>query len=345
MHFEDDVVACVVGGQFHLLQRVLQVAAPRAASATGSVGAYHQVALDIVAARGTYGIYEALGIVVDGLIGSGGHAGIIVFRSGKRGEAPRAVVVEHLVVALEEQVLVVVLELLGNLFPYRLEAFFLLGIGVRAGPEPRRAAVARVVMHVQYAVHPLADDVVNHFVHTLHPCLLNLCADAVVGYVPGCQSLLGIVPFHGTECRLHVWPPRHGNAYGIESRLLHHLHQLGLGDGLSPCRFVCRWRTVRPCLNPHVVHVARVAVERIAQVPSHPHVGDSRCCRLEITCHRFRREHGKHYEYKVSLHHSLKILVECFVDCSESSRSLCGCKVIHYFRDSFTSLPLFLEAK
>ena len=69
VHLEDEVVLHIVCGQLQLLQRVLQVRAPRAAAATCAVGADDEVALCVVAARCADSIDKALGIAVDGIVG------------------------------------------------------------------------------------------------------------------------------------------------------------------------------------------------------------------------------------------------------------------------------------
>ena len=157
---------------------------PCATAVTSSVGIDNQVTLGIIATCGPHGIYKTLGIAVDGLISRRSDTDIIVCRSTKRGKAPRVVRVEHLIVAFEEQVFVVILELLGNLLPHSFEAFLLLGIVVFAGHQPRSIGGTCIMMDVEDAIHALADNIVHHLMHAFHPCFLYLRADAVVGYVP-----------------------------------------------------------------------------------------------------------------------------------------------------------------
>ena len=88
MHLEDEMSADLVVRQFHGLQRILQVLVPHAAATTGTIGADDEVALCIVATRGTHHIDKSLGIAVDGVIGRGGDSFIILFGCGKRREAP-----------------------------------------------------------------------------------------------------------------------------------------------------------------------------------------------------------------------------------------------------------------
>ena len=110
-----EVAFGLVGRDGKLGERILEVLIPCAAATAGSVGVDHEVALGIVAACGAHDIDKALCIAVDGLIGRCCNSSIILVLRRKRGEAPATELVEHLVVTLEEQMLVVVLELGGNL--------------------------------------------------------------------------------------------------------------------------------------------------------------------------------------------------------------------------------------
>ena len=87
MHFEDDVIRLAVG-QFHLCERIREMRIPCAAAVACAVGVDNQVALCIVAARGTHHVNEALGIVVDGIIGLQGYTSVILARGVPRSEIP-----------------------------------------------------------------------------------------------------------------------------------------------------------------------------------------------------------------------------------------------------------------
>ena len=129
------------------------------AAAGSCVWVYDEVALGIVAACTSDGIHEALGIGVDGLQRLLDIVGVVGACGGWI--VPAAVGIEHLVVALEEQRLAVVLECLGNLLPELLEPRLVGSIVVGVGLDPvvaRQlsagilAVGARVVMDVQDAV-------------------------------------------------------------------------------------------------------------------------------------------------------------------------------------------------
>ena len=267
VHLENQVVHHLVVGQFHLLQRILQMTAPVALTTAGTVGVHYEVALGIVAARGAHGVDESLCIAVDAVIGRAGNRCIVVALSTKRSKAPGVFRVEHLVVTLKEQVLVVVAELFGNLLPQCLIAFALLLVVVLTGHEPRRVGGSRVVVHVQNAVHARIDDVVHHLLHAAHPGGVDLRAQIVLRRIP-----VAVVVAREPELRLHVRIPRHRHTDGIEPRLLEHLHQRSLRHRLAPRLLIVCGSTRRPVLYPHVQRVARIAVERVAEVPAHSHV-------------------------------------------------------------------------
>ena len=121
-------------------------------------------------------------------------------------------------------------------------------------------------MYVEDAVHSLVDDVVDDLMHSCHPLGLYFCADVVVCGVPGSAV-------QGEVC-LHVGVPGNGNAYGVESCFFEHLKELWFGDGLPPCCFVVCGSATGPFLDPHVVDVAGVAVECVAEIPPYSHIGD-----------------------------------------------------------------------
>ena len=91
----------------------------------GRVGVNHQVAVLIIATSSTNGCYKTLGITVDGLIAVVGSRLV-----------PGVLFVEHLVVCFEKQLLVIVLELLGYLFPQPFILGLVCIIAAGAGLQP-----------------------------------------------------------------------------------------------------------------------------------------------------------------------------------------------------------------
>ena len=135
------------------------------------------------------------------------------------GVVPAAVGVEHLVEALEEQSLVVVLESEGNLGPEGGVDHIVFRIIVSIGLQPVVAvefAIAvitvgtGVVVHVDDAVEALVDNVIDNLFHSGHPLAIYL----IVG--------------------VHVVVPGDGYADGAEACLLHHVDKFAGGLGLSP---------------------------------------------------------------------------------------------------------------
>ena len=70
-----------------------------------------------------------------------------------------------------------------------------------------------IVMYVKHTVEPCIDDVVDHLMHTLHPCSINIAVAINMG-IPG---------------------DRHSD--GSETSLLHHCDQFRLCDRLAPVGF------------------------------------------------------------------------------------------------------------
>ena len=222
MHLENDMTALF--RQFKRFHRVSRIA--------GRVSVDNQVAVLVVSSRITNGSDETLGIVVDGLIA--------VFLVD--GLVPMVIVVQHLVVGLEEQLLVVVLELLGYLLPQIFVVRLDIIVGRRAGMQPL-FTVAGIVMHVNDTVHTVVYHIVNHFFHTIHPCILHLTV------------------------LVHFLIPGHWHTDSAKTSLLHHLQEFGLRHGLSPARFMLF------CGGPGFRRIC--SIQRVTQVPAHAHVLDS----------------------------------------------------------------------
>ena len=171
--------------------------------------------------------------------------------------------------------LIIIFKILCDLLPDGHEAVLLLGIVRLTGYQPGGIRTTSVVVDIQDAVHALADHIVNHLMHALHPCFLDLGTDGIVRTVPRRQCLCAANIFHTVEGSLHVWIPGHRQTDGIESGILHHLDQFGCGDDLPPSRLIIRWCPTGKTLNPHIIDISRIAVECITQVPAHTHIFDS----------------------------------------------------------------------
>ena len=124
------------------------------------IGGDDEVTRSVVAPRGTDGIHKALGELVDGRIAA-----------AFLGIRPRVGIVEHLVIAFEEQTLVVADETGGYLLPNLLEADVHLVELVDVGSQPMLVSrtAACVVVDVDDAVHVLADNIVDNLLYTFHP--------------------------------------------------------------------------------------------------------------------------------------------------------------------------------
>ena len=150
--------------------------------------------------------------------------------------------------------LVIILEGLGYLFPYILELRLILRVVgfVCLDPRFKRTAIGtRIVVHVDYTIQSLANHVVHHLFHTVHPSLVDLAV------------------------RVYLLIPCHGNTDGPESCLLHHLDEFGLRYRLPPAGLV--FSSGLPRFG------SIVGIEGITQVPTHSHVLHGFFCRLKIS--------------------------------------------------------------
>ena len=211
-------------------------------SAAGRVGVYYQVSTCIVTAWVTNCSNKALGIVVYSLVA----ISLVLWL------VPGVVVVEHLVVTLKQQVLVVVLEGLSNLLPQLLELCLVLVIVGAAGMNPVCVAIASVVVYVKYAVHSVVDNVVNHLFYAIHPRLVNIAI------------------------AVHLLIPCHWYTDRVETSLFHHLHQFRFGYRLSPASLVLL------CSGPSLACI--VSIERVTQIPTYAHVLYSVFCVFKALC-------------------------------------------------------------
>ena len=148
-------------------------------------------------------------------------------------------------------------------------------VAVHAGTNPCGVAGAGVVVHVQDAIHSRVDHIIHRLLHPPHPA-------------PADEALHGsffLVPFrpvvHEGPVPYHVGIPCHGHSDGLDSGVAHHVDEGLRGGHLSPCLLVIGRRAVRPALYPHVLYVARIAVQRVAQVPSQSCMGHDLFGRLE----------------------------------------------------------------
>ena len=157
--------------------------------------------------------------------------------------------------ALEEQLLAIVLELSGNLHPEHRESQSVMGVVLLVGLYPVVVLIAvgtRVVVYVDDTVETLVDHVVHHLVYTGHPFRLDAC-----------------------EFRLHVVVPGYGHADGAESGLLHHVDELACGLRLSPAGLRFQALLTPELVLRRIQYLLQVGVEGVTQVPSQSHVLDS----------------------------------------------------------------------
>ena len=182
-----------------------------------------------------------MGITVDGTVCSRGSGGIVAACVLGRGVRPGVVGIEHLVVALKEQVLVVVAELGGYLLPQVLVFLLDVVIDVHIGLQPRCVTLgvgSRVVVDVEDAIESGVDYVIDYLVDALHPGFIHLAVS------------------------VHVVEPGHRHADGAEAGILEHGEQFGFGLGLAPAGLGCQ-----------LVHGVIVeGIERVAQVPANLHI-------------------------------------------------------------------------
>ena len=131
------------------------------------------------------------------------------------------------------------------------------------------------MVDIQDAVHALADDIVHDFLHPGHPGRVDVIARPG-GRVPPAAPLAVIGQIGRYRDLSHMRIPGHGDADGVESGLLEHMEKRPGRDGLSPRRLIGRGLPVRIGLDPHVVQVPAVGIQRIPQVPPGAHVADGR---------------------------------------------------------------------
>ena len=231
---------------------------PCARTAASTVGADGQVALGIVAAGGPYGIDKGLGVIVDGGVGIRCHGGVVIRRRAVRGETPGVVGVEHLVIALKDEPFAIILESVGYLCPDSLESGLLFFVVVGGGHQPGGVGRSRVVVNVEDAVHAFVDDVVHHLLHSVHPGLVDLCADGIGFGVP-CRAVA-----RELESSLHVRIPCDGNADGVETGPFHHGDEFACGHRLPPGCFIVGGCALCPSLYPHVAELAGVGFQGVS---------------------------------------------------------------------------------
>ena len=109
--------------------------------------------------------------------------------------------------------LVVVLELVGNLGPEVLVTGFGLLVIVIVGNDPGIIVSTSVMMHVDNTIESCIDDVVDHLVYTLYPRCIHISVTIYMGI------------------------PCDRNSDGSETSLFHHRYQFRLCDRLSPICF------------------------------------------------------------------------------------------------------------
>ena len=193
-----------------------------------------------------------------------------------RGGVPGALSVKHLVEGFEDQPLSVILEFRGDLLPEGLVALLDLVIYGLVGPEPGGSVRARVVVHVEDAVHPFVEDVAHDFLHPGHPHGIHRVAR------PGGHIPVALFARHRDGDRPHVGIPGHGHADGAEALFPKHMDEFAGGDGLSPGGLVVFRGPPGEGFNPHIVQVAAVGFQRVAQVPAQAHIHDGLCGALPV---------------------------------------------------------------
>ena len=180
----------VVVGDLKCRKRVL--------AGVGSVGAYHKEAVLIVAAGGSYCVYEHLVEVVHDL-----SAFVVAAVPLELGVLPA-----RLVHALENEVLVIALELLRYLRPaggeLRGDLLLLVGIGL----------VPFLVVHIEDNVHIKIIGIIHYLLDPRHP--------------------LGV--YHVVF--VHLLFPCGGNAHRVEACVLYPLDKLPGGLGIAPAGFL-----------------------------------------------------------------------------------------------------------
>ena len=263
-----------------IFQRVFKMVIPCTATVTCTIGRDYEITLGVIAASTAHCINEALGVAVYGVICRACYAGIILSGGSERGEAPRTLNIEHLIIAFENKTVVVILKLLGYLTPNSFKAGALLGIDSFVGNEPCRICCTCVMMDIKYAIHVLRDDIVNYLTHTRHPCRLYPRAYIILRRIP--DAILISVE---TEFCLHVRIPCNRHTDSIDACVLKHLQKFGLSNWLSPGCLVILWHALCPVFYPHIERITRITVEGIAEVPAYAHIRYCLVGCLEILCH------------------------------------------------------------
>ena len=191
-----------------------------------SIGIDDEVAGLVVATSGTNCIHEALGITIQAIVAACALWCI-----------PGVVGIKHLVVAFEEQVLVVVLETGGNLSPeiFKLLLALLIVGFISLDPVLHILIVCTCIMvNIQDAVHTVINHVINDFLYSVHP-----------GFI------------HGSVF-LHVLEPGNWDADRIKTVLLQKIYHRFGGRNLSPC-FLEISNRIAVHVHPHGYHICAVA--------------------------------------------------------------------------------------
>ena len=210
MNLDSEMVLIATGIRRH--HKIRQ----RPATMGSAIGSHHQIAVLVIAACGTYSLYKIPRIVIDCLkvvqilwlvpLGTSTHA----VRSS-----------QHLIIALKQELLIVVLEAIGNLRPQFLELGIVGRIVGSFRLDPGLRAGTRIVVDVQHTVHTIVENILHNRFNTVHP---------VFPYI---------------TVSIHLLEPGHRHTDSGKALLLEFLHQELLCDRLSPTGlvFVCR----RPC--------------------------------------------------------------------------------------------------
>ena len=106
-------------------------------------------------------------------------------------------------------------------------------------------------MNIEDAIHVIVDDIIDHLMHSLHPCLIDI-------------AIL-----------VHVVEPSHRHANCSKASILHHGHQLRLCLVLTPVdlRVKILLTPVRSKID--VGAGCSIGIECITKIPAHTHVLDS----------------------------------------------------------------------
>ena len=117
-----------------------------------------------------------------------------------------------------------------------------------------------IMVYVDDAVESGIYDVIHDFLHSRHPCGIDV------------------------PVRVHVVIPCYRHSDCPETGIFHHRNQFGFCCGLSPA--VLRLQSLLSPIRGRcdVCDALVVGIEGIAQIPSQPHVLYSLSCRLEILC-------------------------------------------------------------